>query len=41
MYVFGGMSGAGINNEMWWFDLSINLLLYFKKDKNGLHNNLI
>jgi hypothetical protein len=24
MYVYGGMSGAGITNEMWWFDLSIN-----------------
>lgn len=31
MYVYGGMSGAGITNEIWWFDLSINLIIIFRK----------
>ena len=41
MYVYGGMSGAGITNEMWWFDLSINYNNFIQKDKNGLVVNLI
>lgn len=24
LYVYGGMSGAGLTTEMWWFDLSIS-----------------
>lgn len=25
LYIYGGMSGAGLTTEMWWFDLSILL----------------
>jgi len=25
LYVYGGMSGAGLTTEMWWFDISISL----------------